>query len=103
MPSGRSRCRSSFQGAFPMPRQNRRPGWPGEYRCPSARGQIEKKLVAVGEILRADALQRCAKTGKRRIDCLRVFGVRFYEKVHVLREARLRVINNREPSHKQGI
>ena len=60
-----------------------------------------KEAVAVGEIFRADALERCAELGKRGIGRFRVFRVRFYEKVHVLRKARLRVIDNREAAHNE--
>ena len=60
-----------------------------------------KEAVAVGEIFRADTLERCAELGKRGIGRLRVFRVRFDEKVHVLRKARLRVIDNREAAHNE--
>jgi hypothetical protein len=50
-----------------------------------------KEAAAIGEVLRANAFERCAKPGKRRIGCLSVRRVCFYENVDVLREAWLGV------------
>jgi len=60
-----------------------------------------KETVAVGEIFRADTLERCAEIGKGGIGRLRVCRVRFYEKVKALRKARLRVIDNRKAAHNE--
>jgi hypothetical protein len=48
-----------------------------------------EKAVGVGEVFRADALERCAKLGKCGISRLRVVGLRFDEQIHVPRKARL--------------
>lgn len=60
-----------------------------------------KKNIRVREIFRADALQRCAELGERRMCGLRVVRVRLDEQVHVLRKARLRVIDHREAAHNE--
>ena len=41
-------------------------------------------------------MKRCAEAGKRGIGRLRVLRIRIYEKVHVVRKAGLRVIDDRE-------
>ena len=46
-----------------------------------------KEAAAIGEFLRADAFERCAKRGKRRIGCLCIRLVCFYENVDVPRKA----------------
>lgn len=55
-----------------------------------------KKAFAVLKVLRANASERGAELGERPTDRLRVLGIRFDEKVHVLCEARLRVIDHCE-------
>jgi len=50
-----------------------------------------KKAAAVGKFLRSNALERCTELGKRIVCRLRISGVSFYEKVDVLRKARLRM------------
>jgi hypothetical protein len=60
-----------------------------------------KEAAAIGEFLRANAFERCAKRGKRRIGCLCVCRVCFYENVDVLRKARLRVKDDSVPADNQ--
>ena len=60
-----------------------------------------KEAAAIYEFLRANALERCAEIGERRVDCLCVRQVCLYEKVNVLREARLRVKDHRVAAHNQ--
>src|SRR5665213_1484058 len=58
-------------------------------------------FFAVCEIVRADALERCAERGKRGIGCLRVRRVCLDEKIDVPREAGLRVIDNRKAAYNE--
>ena len=57
-----------------------------------------KETAAVGEVLRADTLERYAEPCQSRIGRFRVCGIGFYEYVHVLRKPGLRVKDNREAS-----
>src|ERR1035441_10235689 len=60
-----------------------------------------KEAAPIGEFLRADAFERCAKRGKRRIGRLCVRHVCFYENVDVLRKAGLRVKNDSVTANNQ--
>ncbi len=62
-----------------------------------------EETAAVCEILRANALAPCAELGKRGIRRLRVSGVRFYEKVDVVRKAGLGVKDNGVGPHNEVI
>ena len=56
-----------------------------------------KEAAAVGEVLRAHTLERCAELGKRGIGRLRIRRIGLYEEVHIIRKAGLRMKDNREP------
>jgi hypothetical protein len=60
-----------------------------------------KEAAPIGKFLRADAFERCAKRGKRRIGRLCVRHVCFYENVDVLRKAGLRVKNDSVTANNQ--
>jgi hypothetical protein len=46
-------------------------------------------------------LERCSELGERGVGRFCVSSVRLYEKVHVVRKARLRVIDHREAAHNE--
>jgi hypothetical protein len=54
-----------------MPRQNRRPEYRGGYQSLSGRAQA-KEVVAIGEVVRENALKRRAELSKGVIGRLRV-------------------------------
>ena len=77
------------------------PGMAGRISKPFGSRPKRKKLLRSVKSSGRMPSSGYAETGKRGIGRLRVFRVCFYEKVHVLRKAGLRVIDNREAANNE--